>query len=456
MRTRHISSLSVSLPIILFSTFMILLWLAGGASRADALGQVIVRFGAWAIILAGLLIGMRLSNAPRPIAFLMAGILLLPMMQLIPLPTSLWIELSGQPSYPLAEQAGNWRPFTLVPGATLNSLSSLIVPVTIIFIIADANDSDHRSFTTILLLFVLLSVLLGLVQLSGVEINNPLINYVPGYVSSIFANRNHFALLVGIGCMLAPVWALTDEKSARWLGPLSFMLIVLFISTILAVGSRSGLLLAAVGLTISTALTGNRIKRRLRHSPTWLLPALAFMALVLVATFVGLSVFAGRVEAIDRAFAMPIGEDLRIRSQPAIVEAILANLPFGTGLGSFDTIFRQNEPVSLLGLQYLNQAHNDYLGIALDAGLPGLFLLAAALIWWGYATAKVIRAKDSENVMRARLGSGILLLIFIASATDYPARTPVIMAVVVTAAIWLARGSSVCRRSTLPQAAPHV
>lgn len=44
-----------SLAFLLLCGFMAVLWLAGGASRADVMGQVVVRAAAWGAMIAALL-----------------------------------------------------------------------------------------------------------------------------------------------------------------------------------------------------------------------------------------------------------------------------------------------------------------------------------------------------------------------------------------------------------------
>ena len=51
------SSFRPDLPLVLIIAMVALLWIAGGASRADAMGQVIVRAGCWAILIAAILGG---------------------------------------------------------------------------------------------------------------------------------------------------------------------------------------------------------------------------------------------------------------------------------------------------------------------------------------------------------------------------------------------------------------
>lgn len=457
MQIRRSQLTSMSLTTLLLSGFLALLWIAGGASRGDVLGQAVVRAGAFGILFVVLLAGPRPDfSTVRPILFLFVATLVLPIGQLIPLPTALSPLFSVQSIPEIPENYLSWRTTTSVPGATLNALGSLAIPAAMLLLFVLANKAERRLFLTMLLIFLSASVLFGLVQLSGSRFDNPLVNDVQGSISGNFANRNHFALLVAMGCVLTPVWAFADRDALRWRGPLAAALVLLFLLTILAIGSRSGLLIGALALLMSMALIGRRASHYMRHLPPWLRPAMGFAGFVIVVAFVGLSIVADRVEAIDRLLALSAEDDLRVQAQFTLLEMIWMHLPFGAGVGSFDSMFRLNEPTALLSMQYFNQAHNDYLGIGLDAGLPGLLVLASAVAWWAYATVKIMRAPDSGEVMLARLGAALLLLVFVASATDYPARTPIIMAVVVIAGCWLAHGCWVCRRSTLPQPEPTV
>ena len=129
--------------------------------------------------------------------------------------------------------------------------------------------------------------------------------------------------------------------------------------------------------------------------------------------------------------------------------------PAGSGFGTFDPAFRINEPDALLSSIYLNRAHNDLLEVILDGGLPGLLLLVAVLLWWLVKSVSNWRRADDERAVLPKLGSGVLLLIVLGSVTDYPARTPMIMAILVAAAVWLngaaMRESSSARSASRPR-----
>lgn len=434
--------------LILAIILIVILWVAGGASRADAMGQVVVRASCWAILVVAILAAPRPTLVgARPVAFLLAAAILLPLVQLIPLPPAWWLALPGRDMLLVPGEPVPWRPLTMTPGATRNALASLIVPVTMLVVLIPSDGQPRRWMPAVLLAMIGTATLLGLFQFSGAGFNNPLLNDTPGVVSSIFANRNHFALLLAIGCLIAPVWAFTDPAALRWRGPLAVGLVLLFVLTLLATGSRAGILLGGLALGLALLVIGKRLRRHLGSGPRWLVPALLVAAIAVVGGLVALSFAADRADAINRLLMLDSGQDMRSRGLSTVLSMIAAYMPFGSGLGGFDPIFRIHEPFGLLKFTYFNQAHNDYLGIALDSGIVGIAILAAGILWWLIATVRVWRNKADGTVILGRLGSATILLILVASVIDYPARTPTIMAILVIAALWLA-GANPTRTQT--------
>jgi O-antigen ligase len=436
---------------------MVVLWIAGGASRADALGQAVVRFAATSALVFALLLGPRPAfSRAKPVMLLFGATLLLVLLQIIPLPPSIWQALPGRTF--LTEAASDaqiqpWRPWAIVPGAALNAAESLIVPLSILLVIAMLPARDRRFLPAFLLGTICVAAFLGLLQFSGGRFDNPLINDSLGQVSSTFANRNHFALFLSLGCLLAPVWAFLDGRRPGWRGPVALGLVLLFALTILGTGSRAGLVLGTLAIGIGMMLSWKDLRRSLRHAPRWAFPALITAMVVTILSFVVLSLAVGRAVSIDRAFAVDTGQDMRSRALPTVLTMIRAYFPFGSGFGGFDPMFRIHEPSALLKPTYFNHAHNDFLEIALDGGLPGMLLLGAALVWWVVASARAWRAGPEAQHVLPKLGSAMLLLVFVASLVDYPARTPMIMAMIVVAAVWLAGAAS---RAALPVKNQHL
>jgi O-antigen ligase len=435
------------------------LWLAGGASRADALGQVVVRAYAWgSLVIFGLFAARPQFGDMRPVLVILLSALCLVMVQLVPLPPEVWRALPGRSVLVEAAvgQAQPWRPWTMTPAATVNALSSLVVPLVTMILAAGLQRSERSWLLALLLAVVVASAFIGLLQVSGVIINNPFINDTIGEVSGTLANRNHFAVLLAIGCPLATSWALDGQPGhTRYRLPAALGLVVLLLLTILASGSRAGMLTGLIGCLGAFLLVRDRIWRRFRNAPRWLLPAIVAGTLFLIVALIGFSIAADRAVSINRIFNVDVGDDMRSRGLPTVLAMIQTYLPFGSGLGGFDPVFRMHEPFFLLKPTYFNHAHNDYLEVALDAGVPGLTLLGGALVWWGRASIAAWTA-PAGNSHKTRLGSLILAIIMVASVFDYPVRTPIMMAVLVIAALWLSGFDPENRGSALPETANHL
>jgi O-antigen ligase len=101
--------------------------------------------------------------------------------------------------------------------------------------------------------------------------------------------------------------------------------------------------------------------------------------------------------------------------------------PFGTGLESFPSVYALGEDPRVVGLTYINHAHNDFLEIILETGLLGLLLLFASLAWWLLTAVGVWRSPSSSEFSRAAtIASGALIL---HSIVDYPLRTAALSSV---------------------------
>jgi O-antigen ligase len=366
---------------------------------------------------------------------------LLVAIQLIPLPPALWTALPGREALAGAATAIGepqpWRPLSISPGATANALGSLIVPTVTLVLAANLTQEQHWRIATVLLGLVVAGSLLGLLQFTGVRFDHPLTNDIRGMISANFANRNHFALFLAIGCVLALTWAFRGGSATRWKIFVAVGLILLFALMILATGSRAGMLLGMVAIALGLAIVRQRAFRELRRLPRKVAILLGVLTVAFVAGVTWLSIGLNRAASIERVQALDIQDDLRGRIVPVTWGMIQRYFPTGAGFGTFDPAFRISEPDSLLQEIYINHAHNDWLEIVLDAGVAGVVLLAAGVLWFVYRSRLIW--KHSEDTTLAKAGSALILLVLFASVVDYPARTPMIMAMLVLAATWLAR-----------------
>lgn len=427
----------------MLAAFMILLWIAGGSARLDAAGQIVVRLAAWGLLCACIIRGLEGSwRKARPVALIMGAATVLVILQLVPLPPEVWLAL---PSRDLLAQSAvvvglpqPWRPLSISPGATLNALGSLVVPWVTLLLAASLTRAQHDLIARLLVGLVLGGCLLGLLQFTGAQFDNPLINEIKGFVSGNFSNRNHFALFVAIGILLILMLDLGRFKGVLPSFPLMILIVPFLLMVVLLTGSRAGLVLSVIATGVGLLSSRKLLGQAFRDLPKkWSLG----LSVLLVVALGGLALFGAtfdRVEAVDR-LALVASEDLRARAFPIVWDITASYFPAGSGFGSFDAAYRIAEPDALLNLLYFNHAHNDWLEIVLDGGLAGIVLLAAALGWWCATSWRLWRSKR-DDLRLARCGSAICLLTMIASLTDYPARTPMIMAILTLAALWMADG----------------
>lgn len=438
---------------LLFAGFLFILWAAGGASRADVPAQVIVRACAWAVIVILLVAAPREALfRPRVPWLFLAAIALIAAVQLIPLPPSVWQSLPGPKligidALPLSAEPV-WRPLSIIPALTWNALGALVVPAAIFGLAACLNESDRSRVPGLLLVFVTISMLLGLLQFSGGTFDNPLVNDTPGAVNGTFANRNHFALLLAIGCLLLPIWAVQGRPKI-WRYVAAAGLLLLFLLTNLATGSRAGLALGVIAVVIGALLVGSHIRHISARQPRRALAAAA-VGVLAIGGLVFAAVVADRTVSIERLVSIDASQDMRGRALPKSIELTLVVFPYGAGIGAFESTFRSAEPFELLKPTYFNHAHNDLVEIVFDMGLSGLILAVAAIGWWAIRSVRQISHRSSKADDIANLGSAILLLVLLASIFDYPARTPLVMAVMAIAVLWLDGSSQPRRGSALP------
>ena len=399
--------------------------------------QAVVRACAVVLMLVQILFGrlpdLRLYKA---CAFLLAGMVTIVVVQLIPLPPSLWAALPGRAiiaSSPLG--AGSWRPLNLAPDAGWNALFSLLVPLCVLILMASLSAKTVSRTYYVIIGATMFSALLALLQAAGSAPDNPLINGSMADYAGIFANRNHQALFLAIGIVLAGFWGAKGGGSWRdrrlWL---AICVVLLLLVSILVTGSRSGALLggiAAIAGPLVALPYGSRRRPSKLRMILW-----PTISLVVVAATVFLSSYFGRAASLERATDLTMDSEFRLRALPVVWATAKSYFPFGAGMGTFDNVFRIAEPFALLEPTYFNHAHNDLLETVIETGIFGPILFLCALIWAARRIVAV-RSLNWDSGRMVRMGALVCGLIIFASVSDYPARAPMIMATMMIAACWL-------------------
>jgi O-antigen ligase len=427
-----------------------MLFATGGASRTDVLSLVILR--PLSIIVCAL--ACTTLNRAHFIgrAWLLGwavSIFLLALLHLIPIPPSVWQSLAGREDVVdienLAGLSDIWRPLTLAPMNGWHALLSLFAPLAVILLGIQLNRDDLFRLLPLVVALAALSGLLGLLQAIG-DAQGSLYFYRitnNGSAVGLFANRNHAATLLACLFPMLAVYAATARGEAdamRMRQLLAAAIAIVLIPLILVTGSRSGLVSAVIGLTAAALLyrqpTDVRTIRRGKPDSVKALPILGGIAVISLAL---LTYFLSRAEAIDRLFMEASGEDARTDFWAVSIDLFWKYFPWGSGSGSFVEAYQIVEPTRLLDATYLNRAHNDWVETAVTFGLPGVLTLAVALVTFGMRSYRLWRGKDGRNrsVAFGRLASVMIAMIAIASTSDYPLRTPIMMGLFAICALWL-------------------
>jgi O-antigen ligase len=366
--------------------------------------------------------------------------------QLIPLPPAVWTNLPGRAELARAAVGAglllSWRPISLTPDLTLNSLLSLVPPLAALIAVAGLKSGEHRTVVHVLLLGVISSTVLGIAQLAGGDGGGAYLYAVrrPDPASGLFANRNHNAAFLAIGLLCLGHWA--SEGARRRLVPGGRLMVaagvgLLLILMIVATGSRSGTVIALPALLAAFLIAFPKVTP---HSPRTRIALVLVPALVLGGAIM-VAIAAGRGASLDRIAGFDADSENRLRNFPVLVDMLRSFLPVGIGFGAFDPAFRWFEPDRLLHPQVFNHAHNDWLELLLTGGIPSALVLLAFLAWAGRAIWRIGRDRDGHGAF-AVTGAGVVLILGAASVSDYPLRTPILAVVFAIACAWISMSAT--------------
>ncbi|GKT08909.1 O-antigen ligase [Desulforhabdus sp. TSK] len=223
-----------------------------------------------------------------------------------------------------------------------------------------------------------------------------------GHARGTFVNRNHYANFLGMiwPLLLAHLLALKPasiqhrnrsyqekERSNQTTQQQAFLaiLIGLVLLALFFSASRGGIISSLVALTVFITFSG-----RNRGSTTFFLAA-CWLVMLAYGSIIGFDEILARFDIMEKSAPgrFKIWEDTR--------RLIGDHLWTGTGLGTYETVIRLYQ--SHLTDQFqIGHAHNDYLELAAELGIPaawGIILLVWAY-WW----------KTAYNLMRQQKGWG--------------------------------------------------
>jgi O-antigen ligase len=374
------------------------------------------------------------------------AVVLVPLIQLVPLPPALWTLLPHRaPLIASFDGLGHglpWLPISVSPNATWLSVAALLPTLAVFFGTILLGYRERRLLSLAVVAFGIVSSFLGLLQIAQGPASRLRFFAATNVTEAVgfFANRNHFAAFLYVVLLFAAVWAI-DIGSA--VGPwrdrrifearsivtitASFLAIVILLAAEAMARSRAGMILTMVSLVgVYGLVLTDRRRRTLSATPLNFLFAAAGTAFILVVQFALYRVMA-------RFNTDPL-DDLRLQFARTTIEAAWAYMPFGAGMGTFVPVYGMFEkPQDLFSHAYINHAHDDILELWLETGIFGIALMAAFAAWFVSRAVKIWRygsvgANEFDRAL-ARAATIAVALIVVHSFLDYPLRTAAMTAI---------------------------
>lgn len=397
-----------------------------GVSLAELLSLPLMAFAFWRIRK-----GQRMARS-RAALIAAAAIALLPLLQLLPLPESLWLLAPARASlredlalFGIHDLSLRW---SLAPEETERNFY-LMLPALALFLVPLAL---RRKALPMLLWWpvglALFTLLLAFVQLGMPQESfvNPFPEYEPS-LSGVFANKNHQACALAIGLVLALARMIAVfqkpaaypwKHAAQWL---CVLLVAALVLVLPLVKSRAGLLVAMVACGALLMASGPLSPHRWKASRAARASALLAVAVLAVGIW---GSFAWMQSEVETGKA-----DDRWSTITATLRLGLDNAPFGSGFGSFVPMFEQATEGSLMRSGYINNAHNDYAQWWFEGGVPAIATLLLSLGVLIVSVRRLLQQPETSASRRTGIAAACALLVLLLHSTvDYPLRTPALMA----------------------------
>ncbi|MER9488892.1 O-antigen ligase family protein [Mesorhizobium sp. M0563] len=380
---------------LLGSVLFISLLIGGGTASGlytDTLIQVVVIISA--AVVFSQTSGQRIS---RSVLWLLIFAVALIVLQIVPLPAAIFNGL--RPELLLGEPWADETQFRFISvgvGRTIECLLYLLAAAGFFLAVLRLRAEQVSALLPFFFMGVICNGLAGAIQYSLSD-NIAIVGLLPFTINAgLFANVNHFSALLFVSIPFVVYYGLfRGHLLSGSVGLIALLLLLL------AAGSRAGVL---IGLAI-TILSVVFLSARSRAS-----------GLTILLIFTGLTAYTIGAwtkidaDALDPAFGR--GEFAR-----TTIEGIKDNWATGVGFGNFQKAYQIYERGGMIFRQYVNHAHNEYLEIAFEGGIPAILLMAGYFALLFAALARVRR----DPLQKAAFLSVSFLLIH--SLVDYPLRT---------------------------------
>lgn len=410
--------------------------LFGGSSQPDQLSHLGLQFAASLVVLCCIFPARNTQWSRAMTAFVALGCALITwaIFQTIPLSPGIWTELPDRTLVSeswvlLGLESNRAYPISFIPSETRTAIMGFLPALaTLLLILAVGRKVAGPYLYWAIPIFGAASALLGIAQVTTSadqflrwhSITNPT------FATGVFANANHQSTLclmcipfaAALGSRLRRDWSGGDDD----VGKAAFVGGLFLLNTVgvLTAGSFAGYSLLVPALIFSFFLFARteRSSEKRNHAPLIISAAIVLGSIALVASspvLDGLGVTSFEDGDLSRLGVW--------RTSTSMAETHLIT---GTGLGTFTETYRLYESDANLTSRYINNAHNDYLQIVIELGVPGILVPGAMLVLFFICFARTWMGREDEEFRFRRASAVAVLIPILHSVVDYPLRTPAI------------------------------
>lgn len=415
---------------LIFGILLAVLAFGGAEPVTFAVVQMVLLVAAAVLVVRGVAPVESFSWRAFTVPLALVGVVLL---QLCPLPSS-WVSRFANSEASAADV--RWSRWSIEPISTRNQLLILITCL-IAFYFAQLVSHERKPKGRLVLSLLGLGTFeafYGLVQyLTGWQ---KIFAYTKKYdledATGTYINRNHYAGLLemilpfGVALILYEYGKLrgNDGQSAAALKTmlqrrsfqkfvLCLCISVMLFAALIFSRSRMGILAASASILMMFGLTV--ISRRQGRGSLVFFALFAALSLGL-AIWIGPGPIVSRFESVSQEYSSL--DQSRLSIWRDALGLIQRHPLFGTGLGTFPIAFTSVQ-TGFLG-QFVNHAHNDYVELASDVGLPAALMLFASIVFVLGRATQTFRLASGNFDRAVALGCvGSLLAILLHSLTDF-------------------------------------
>jgi O-antigen ligase len=302
-----------------------------------------------------------------------------------------------------------------------------------VFMLAAVLGSYASDARQILASIVVVATLTTLYSMVAAAVNSQsritgLSLWVPAeeFFTGSFINSNNYADYAGLAAMAALILAFRpgsrqesrESSTERWRRRLAVLsgksglwfalAITLFVGVLLS-GSRAGLVSLVLALMTMIAFYARGITRT---AFILLLPLVILVLVILIPAGDRLIEKTMRLEGIDRGALYQV-----------TIGAIALRPMIGWGMNSYEELYSVFQPAGLIG--NYDKAHNTYLELAFDFGIPAACALVLAVVWivWRCFIGFATRGRDRELAALGVFGS---VLVGFHSLFDFGLQVPAV------------------------------